>query len=326
MPVSLLNPLFWLQPLLFAGLGFCLSYGLLWWLFSTGYPRVERFILNRFFTGDTKTRKLFQEKLLTFCEEQLPKTIEQWSHAYFKNLDAKGRKQIVESMSTIYDRVFPLLRLEYHQSEVMMDVVFSTFLTPKTIRAMAIEGLMSLPAERIETAIKQSLSGWSGLIGRFVDLKPVIEQMKLDLINKPELGTDLIIKAIDQMEVREKLAEGMSKLDWQRLDKNERAAICDWLNQFVDEWLQDDPNTLAMLVSSVLTSASRMLMALFLKTNWQQLTQAVSIPYIDQRKRQQICLAMLRPLLVKISLFPMIFGFLMGLLSNCLAPMIFGVL
>lgn len=206
-------------------------------------------------------------KLYRLGDDYIPMAFQQIGKQQLNNLDQAKRDKLAQWMSELYDQLFSQINLQYHQSEVLMDVVFGTFLTPAAIRQMLLESVAHAPTETLEKIIKQQLSGIAGMVIKFIDLKPVIERFKSTVIEEPQQFTRTVLQLLDQFEIREKLAERLTRFSWKDLPEQDRENIKHWINRFLEEWLQDDPDTLCQLLVNMGSGSSRLLMRGILQTD-----------------------------------------------------------
>lgn len=212
------------------------------------------------------------KKLYRFGDQVLPNlltgVVQSGSERLIGELEG-GRSQALRDITqVIYARMLPGLKPDYTLAQKSVDVVFATLFTPATLREILIEGLSDDNTKRLEHYLYNETTGLQSLLVRFVDVQKYLTQVRVYLLDHPTRAEGKILSFLDDLEVRERLAEKLEQYDWGNLTPDTKEAIAQFIDRCLIDTLLDHGTELTAVVTSWSPDVSRMITRFLVENDW----------------------------------------------------------
>lgn len=212
------------------------------------------------------------KKLYRFGDQVLPGlltgVVESGSERLVSDLEAGKTAPLREVTRVVYARLLPKLKPDYPLTQLSVDLFFLAVLTPTVVRELLIEALSETNAQRLERYLYSEASGLQSLLIRFVDFQKYLAQLRTFLLDHPEEAEDRILVLLDDLEVRERLAERLYSHDWDNLPLETQTAIGQFLDRCLMDTLMDHGPVLTGMLTALSPDISRMMTRFLVENDW----------------------------------------------------------
>ena len=209
-------------------------------------------------------------------------------------------------------------------------MVFSTLVTPAYIRNMLIETLTPERIAGIEESVLAQMPFWQSLVAKLIDIKKPLTHLRDYMVQHPLEAERLIIELLDQLEVREHLAEAIAGFTPETLDTDTQEALAQYLTTTTGDLLVDHRDNLRGLLENLSTSSTRVLSKALMKADYKKwllarypnydetLAQWLSGRMLAHLDTQTLLNPVLKPLCHTLSMLVALFSGLLGVLLAAL--------
>lgn len=209
-------------------------------------------------------------RIYRYGEEVLPEMLAQLTSGLITSLDEDRSGKMARALDQLWITLLSHFRLNYNQAEFITDLLFTTLLTPYYLRIMLVDGLRDSNIQRIQTGLRQRISGLKGLLVRFMGIDQILLKIRLFCEEHPEQAEAYITDILDRMEVREKLAERISNFAFDDLPEDARQAIIVYFTAHFCDFMVDNRDDVTQAIATVGKAGSRMLINRLLQMNLKQ--------------------------------------------------------
>jgi uncharacterized membrane protein YheB (UPF0754 family) len=194
-----------------------------------------------------------------YGEEVIPDLLNQLTGSLIDNLESGKSTHLQALLPEIMDRALSSTRLSYDQGEFLANAIFDTLLTPAYLRQVLVEGLSDTNIMRIDKGLSEQVGGLKGLLMRFAGIDKGLLKLRDYLDTEPAEAESRITELLDQLEIREKLAERISNFSFEALPTETREALLAYATGILTETLVDHRQEIGEAVSRWSGRASRMM-------------------------------------------------------------------
>lgn len=209
-------------------------------------------------------------RIYRYGEEVIPEFLSGFTNGLLERLEQDRGGRLREMMSGWVGQGLGLVQLSYQQSEFMTDILFNTLLTPHSIRKMMAEGLTDGNILVIERTVSQQMGGLKGLLVRFMGVEQMLTGLREYFINEPEASERQITEVLDRLEVRERLAERITRFSFADLSPETKTAVQVYIVTLLTEVLTDNRSEIVAAIANWSGAGSRMLINRVLQLNLKQ--------------------------------------------------------
>lgn len=197
-------------------------------------------------------------QIYRYGEEVIPDLLKQLVASVIDNLETDRDGKLWKHIHATIEQLLPQIKVSYQQAEFLTDLLFSTLLTPCSIRQMLSEGLTDGNILLIERGLSQQVGGVKGFLVRFMGVDQSLFKLRDFFRDHPEEADVHITNILDRLEVRERLAEKLSDFSFETLQPGTREAIFTYSASLMSETLSDHRQEIMAAVSNWSGQGSRM--------------------------------------------------------------------
>jgi uncharacterized membrane protein YheB (UPF0754 family) len=152
----------------------------------------------------------------------------------------------------------------------MANVLFDTLLTPYYLRKIVAEGLTEGNILIIEKSLSQQIGGLKGFLVRFMGVEQMLTGLREFSVSQPEETEVQITEIMDRLEIRERLAEKISRFSFVHLPIETQLAVKNYIATLSTEVLTDNRTEIREMIASWSGAASRLVINRLLQINLKQ--------------------------------------------------------
>lgn len=197
-------------------------------------------------------------RIYRYGEDVIPELLGGFATGLIDRLENDKSGKLKAWLSHWVGRGLSQASLSYQQSEFMMDMLFSTLLTPHYIRKMLVESLTEGNILIIEKTLSQQMGGIKGFLVRFMGVEQMLTGMREHFRNEPEAAEQQITEILDRLEVRERLAEKVTRFSFSDLPVETRQGVENYIVTLIEETLTDHRPEIREAIASWSGTASRL--------------------------------------------------------------------
>jgi uncharacterized membrane protein YheB (UPF0754 family) len=206
-------------------------------------------------------------QIYRYGDEVLPELLKQTLNNMIEGLDSAQGSKGRAFIERLLENTLPAIQLNYTQAEFLTDALFNTLMTPPYLRQMLVEGLSEGNILMIEKGISSGIGGVKGVLVKLMGLDKTLMQLRDFCQDKPEESEQRITEMLDKLEVRERLAERISRFSFEELSPETRSAVLGYTVSMLSETLVDNRVEILATLESWSSRASRAVISQFLQLN-----------------------------------------------------------
>lgn len=147
----------------------------------------------------------------------VPPLLEKLLRDSIANLEAGDEKHFQAIVEPLFNRVIPYLTISEAQAGLVAKSICHTIVTPANVRQILIDILIPENIALLDSAIRQRVTGFQGLVLRFVDISKSFSEFRLFLIDEVEEAETVIAQALEHLAVEQKVQQQVLKFSPQQL-------------------------------------------------------------------------------------------------------------
>lgn len=209
-------------------------------------------------------------RMYRYGDEVIPELLSSFATSLIAKLECDQQGKLHDWLSQWVGIALGQTRLTYPQSEFMANVLFDTLLTPYYLRKIMAEGLTEGNILIIEKSLSQQIGGLKGFLVRFMGVEQMLTGLREFSVSQPEETEAQITEIMDRLEIRERLAEKISRFSFVDLPIETQLAVKNYIATLSTEVLTDNRTEIREMIASWSGAASRLVINRLLQINLKQ--------------------------------------------------------
>ncbi len=206
-------------------------------------------------------------RIYRYGEEVIPDLLGSFVEGLIDRLESDRTGKLKVWLADVVGQGLAKTRLGYPQAEFATNVLFSTLLTPFYIRKMVVEGLTEGNILVIEKSLSEQMGGLKGFLVRFMGVEQMLTGLREFFRNEPEQAEAQITNILDRLEVRERLAERISRFSFVDLPADTQEVVRNYVAHLLTEVLTDNRVEISVALAGWSGLASRTVINRLLQMN-----------------------------------------------------------
>lgn len=208
-------------------------------------------------------------QIYRYGDEVLPGLITQAAAGVIESLEGShpNREKTRAMLEQLLAEALPGVQIPYAQAEFLTDTLFGTLITPAAIRKVLADGLTDQNIALVQKNLSRQIGGWKGFMVRWMGADNSLRKLRDFLNEEPEEAEARITELLDQVEMRERLAERLAGFTFAQLPEETQSVLRAYIAGLIQEGLVDHKAEIVALVAEWSRKGGRLLINKLLQTD-----------------------------------------------------------